>query len=99
MKKLLAILTVTILFISSCSADKFEETTVPTVKPIVVQTVMPTEIPLPETVEETYIGNKKSKKFHKSDCSTLPSEKNRVYLGSRDEAVNRGYSPCGNCNP
>ena len=98
MKKLL-VLFLMMTFISSCSADEFEETTVPTVKPIVVQTVIPTETPLPETVEETHTGNKKSRKFHKSDCNTLPSEKNRVYLSSRDEAVERCYLPYGNCNP
>ena len=99
MKKLLAILAVTMLVVSSCSTEEFEETTASTVKSMAVQTVIPTETLLPETVEETYIGNKKSRKFHKSDCNTLPSEKNRIYLGNRNEAVERVYSPCGNCNP
>lgn len=49
--------------------------------------------------EISYIGNIKSKKFHRFDCKTLPAEKNRVEFSSRDEAVNSGYSPCGNCNP
>ena len=52
-----------------------------------------------ECIEGTYIGNKNSKKFHRSDCRTLPSEKNRVEFSSRAEAVNSGYSPCGNCTP
>ncbi|MGN0107109.1 MAG: Ada metal-binding domain-containing protein [Hominilimicola sp.] len=52
-----------------------------------------------ETTEISYIGNKKSKKFHSPDCCSLPAEKNRVEFSSRDEAVNRGYSPCGNCCP
>ena len=46
-----------------------------------------------------YIGNKNSKKFHLPTCSTLPAEKNRVFFDSRQEAVDAGYDPCGNCKP
>ena len=46
-----------------------------------------------------YIGNKNSKKFHLPTCKNLPAEKNRVYLSSRDEAIQNGFDPCGNCNP
>lgn len=53
---------------------------------------------LPERTGE-YIGNKNSKKFHYPSCHTLPSEKNRVYFNTRDEAIQYGYNPCGNCNP
>lgn len=49
--------------------------------------------------EGIYIGNKNSKKFHRPDCHTLPAEKNRVEFSSRADAVNEGYSPCGNCAP
>jgi competence protein ComEC len=49
--------------------------------------------------EGTYIGNKNSKKFHRPDCRTLPSEKNRIEIPSRSEAINKGYSSCGNCQP
>lgn len=52
-----------------------------------------------EYIEGTYIGNKNSKKFHRPDCYTLPAEKNRVEFASREDAVNAGYSPCGNCCP
>lgn len=46
-----------------------------------------------------YIGNKKSKKYHKDTCSNLPSESNRVLFDSKDDAVREGYTPCSNCNP
>lgn len=46
-----------------------------------------------------YIGNKNSKKFHRPTCYTLPAEHNRVYLDSREEAIQKGYDPCQNCNP
>ena len=49
--------------------------------------------------ESQYIGNKNSKKFHRPFCKNLPAEKNRVYLNSRDEAIEQGFSPCGNCKP
>jgi len=52
-----------------------------------------------ETVTLTYIGNKKSKTFHIDSCPNLPGEKNRIKLSSREEAINSGYKPCGNCNP
>lgn len=50
-------------------------------------------------IEQTYIGNKKSKVFHWDGCPNLPSEKNSVTLSSREEAEKGGYIPCGNCNP
>ncbi len=49
--------------------------------------------------EGTYIGNKNSKKLHRPDCRTLPAEKNRIEFTSRADAINAGYSPCGNCQP
>ena len=52
-----------------------------------------------EMSEETYIGNKNSKKFHRPSCNTLPAEKNRIYFSSRDEAIDSGFSPCSNCHP
>lgn len=45
----------------------------------------------------TYIGNRDSKKFHLPTCANLPAEQNRVAFRSYDEAVDAGYSPCGNC--
>ena len=49
----------------------------------------------------TYIGNKKTKKFHEPYCSSVSDIKdsNKVTLGSRDEAVRKGYQPCKRCNP
>lgn len=47
----------------------------------------------------TYIGNINSLKFHRTSCSSLPKESNRVYFDSRSAAVNAGYVPCQRCNP
>lgn len=49
--------------------------------------------------ETSYIGNRNSKKFHRPDCSSLPAEKNRVELSSREEAIDRGFVPCKRCCP
>lgn len=46
-----------------------------------------------------YIGNVNSHKFHQSDCSGLPAEKNRVYFDSYLEAIGAGYTPCSSCMP
>lgn len=46
-----------------------------------------------------YIGNRSTKKFHLPSCPSLPAEKNRVPLATREQALERGFSPCGRCNP
>ncbi len=52
-----------------------------------------------EVTQGVYIGNVNSKVFHSLDCGGLPAEHNQIYFGSRQEAVDGGYTPCGNCNP
>lgn len=60
-------------------------------------TTSPTE---PETEPKvTYILNTNSKKFHKENCSSLPTSNRQDYVGTRDEVVAMGYSPCGRCKP
>ena len=66
---------------------------------------------VPEQKEETpvvsqnqisYVANKNTKKFHYSDCPSVKqmSDKNKVYItATSEEMKNKGYSPCGNCNP
>lgn len=49
--------------------------------------------------EQRYIGNKKSKVFHRPNCNHLPSSKNIVYFSSRSYAVSKGYKPCSHCDP
>lgn len=50
-------------------------------------------------VATEYIGNLNSKKYHRSSCSSLPEEKNRIYFTSKEEATKKKYDPCGICNP
>lgn len=50
----------------------------------------------------TFIANKNTKKFHYPYCSSVKQmkNKNKKELNcSREEAIQQGYSPCGNCNP
>ena len=59
-----------------------------------------TERTIVET-EAMYIGNKKSMRFHVPTCRAVAQmkEKNKVEFSSREEAVERGFIPCGDCNP
>lgn len=50
----------------------------------------------------TYILNTNSKKFHTTDCSnaaTIKDSNRQTYQGSREDLINQGYSPCGQCKP
>ena len=46
-----------------------------------------------------FIANKNTCKFHTSDCSGLPKEKNRIYFKTAKEALKEGYEPCKTCKP
>lgn len=62
--------------------------------------VQSTPSPAASTDETAYyIGNVNSQVFHRPDCPNLPLEKNQIIFDSRQEAVDAGYRPCGNCNP
>lgn len=49
----------------------------------------------------SFCGNKNSKVFHKSSCSSVSKMKdeNKVFLSGRDAFISQGYSPCKACNP
>ena len=52
--------------------------------------------------EPTYILNTNTGKFHYPDCSSVTDMKDKnkeEFFGTRDEAINKGYKPCGRCNP
>lgn len=56
-----------------------------------------------------YIGNSRTKVFHKRDCrliyrknradTYLIPEENRIFFTSREDAVDRKYRPCQFCKP
>jgi len=47
--------------------------------------------------ESYYIGNMNTRKFHRPSCSGLPAEQNRVILETYEEAITKGFEPCGIC--
>ncbi len=55
-----------------------------------------------EEVEMGYVLNTNTKRFHNPTCSSVSDmkEKNKQsYHGNRQELINQGYKPCGNCHP
>ncbi|MBQ6702031.1 MAG: DNA/RNA non-specific endonuclease [Clostridia bacterium] len=53
-------------------------------------------------VEEDYVLNSSSMKFHYPSCSSVESisERNKkAYTGTREELIEKGYAPCKSCNP
>ena len=44
-----------------------------------------------------HIGNKNSKIFHLTSCTSLPAQENQVQFDSYVEAVEAGYRPCSRC--
>lgn len=54
-------------------------------------------VPGSDQGETVYIGNKNSKKVHAADCSGLPAEENRVCFDSLQDALDQGYTICGQC--
>ena len=66
-----------------------------------------TEASTAESTEETsaimdYVINKNSLKFHYPDCESVGKMKEsnkEFFTGTREELLERGCDPCGNCNP
>lgn len=51
--------------------------------------------------EYKYVGNIKSKKYHKLNCRSAKKlkSKNRIYFKDKAEAEKQGYTPCKVCEP
>lgn len=55
-----------------------------------------------DAAESIYILNTNTKRFHLSDCTSvnqIKKENKEEYKGNRQELVENGYLPCGNCKP
>ena len=58
--------------------------------------------PAQEQEQTTYILNTSSRKFHLPNCSSVSSmkeENKSTYTGSREDLIEQGYEPCGQCKP
>lgn len=88
---------------NSTSTTNNSSSSTGTITPVVEESK--SETPPPSTtneVSQTYILNNNTKKFHEEGCGSASriSQKNKgTYTGTRDELINKGYSPCGNCDP
>lgn len=50
----------------------------------------------------TYVLNTNTMKFHYPDCRSVKQMKDKNRLieeTTREDLIERGYDPCGNCNP
>lgn len=55
-----------------------------------------------DEVQETYILNRNTKKFHLPSCSSaadIKSENRAEFYGTREELLEAGYDACKRCNP
>ena len=71
----------------------------PTPTPSPVPTATPAPTPKPE---QTYVLNTNTGKFHKPYCSSvsdIAAYNKQEYVGTRDDLIANGYSPCGRCHP
>ncbi len=59
------------------------------------------ETPQATNKSTDYCGNKNSKVFHLSSCSSVNKMKdeNKVHLKNRQEFINQSYKPCSICTP
>lgn len=52
-----------------------------------------------ETEKITYVLNTKTRKFHRTSCSSLPTANRKDSSESRESIIAQGYEPCKRCNP
>lgn len=55
-----------------------------------------------QTTSKEYVLNMNTHKFHLPSCSSVKQMSNAnkgTYTGSREELIEQGYEPCGNCKP
>lgn len=53
-----------------------------------------------EEIEQTFVLNTNTKKFHSTTCSEVSSinaENRQYYTGVRSDVIRMGYNPCGRC--
>ena len=75
--------------------------TVTTTTVTATETILTTEPPVTEKTEVYYLNTFRMK-FHRFDCPSVdemnPKNRRRVET-TREKLIERGYSPCQNCNP
>ena len=61
------------------------------------QSAQPEDLEPGDSAQRVYVGNRKTRKFHTQDCTSLPKGKNRVEFDTYDTAAAAGYAPCRSC--
>ena len=92
---LIPILLIFTCLMSSCNNNCKEPNAIQATPEISQETATPTEKP-PAVI---YIGNKRSKIFHRYNCRLLPEYRNQIKFSNSEEAIRENYTPCGNCQP
>lgn len=78
------------------------ETTAATTATEALATIATVEATQPQEKEHSYVLNTSSKKFHVPSCSSvgkIADNNKEEFTGLRSDLIERGYDPCGNCNP
>lgn len=55
--------------------------------------------PAVEAAKTAYVGNIKSKKFHRLSCRYADCTNCKAKFATREEAIEAGFDPCGICDP
>lgn len=60
-----------------------------------------TVLALPALYDTPYIGNRYRRTFHYRECASVDqmNPENQVPLQTREEALQKNFRPCKNCNP
>lgn len=93
---------VTVRASDTATAEPFYVTPPPTALPTAAPTAEPTPTAAPDQPVLAYVLNTSSRRFHLPTCSSVSTikEKNRGdFTGTRQELIDQGYVPCGNCDP
>ena len=68
---------------------------------VVLATVTAFAEPITNFSASKYVGNANTRKFHYASCSMVGkmNPNNKVFMNSREEAIQAGYVPCKRCKP
>lgn len=91
-------------------AEIVAEATTSSTAPTIIETSASTTCTPPATTAATtttaktitYYLNTYRHKFHRPDCESVQQmnyRNRKAFYGTREEAIEKGYSPCHNCNP
>ena len=86
----------------NCLDEAYIATSITTSTTVTTTTVTTTVTMTQPPSQYDYIGNSKSKVFHKPDCPSVKDmndDNKKYFTGSREDIIAEGYKPCSRCNP